>query len=318
MGFSVTNGNRRVISGRYLDPALGTADVGTGPAFADVFDVQRASDGRVFAAQGTLQRTEILEVNPTNGNRTLVWKAGDAAFGQCASGRGAPSVQVTPQGFAVDASGFYLAFSNTSPAGEGLGVIRVSRDGRTCSFVTRSGSRSGSSYANQPVGSGWTFTSGTLSGFTLDGAELMALNQFDLTLYAIHTTTGQRRRVSSASTSATLGSGPLSSDGLGIRWVTKDPTRGVYWTSGRPGDTLVVLVTPATGQRHDLTGYCAGDASTLEGVGCLKGSISAGLSLNFGGFWLDPTNSDRAWFAHDSIGIVAVEISTGNSVILSL
>jgi hypothetical protein len=318
MGLTVANGNRRVISGRYLDPANGDMDVGTGPAFAEVFDVQRAADGQVFVAQGTLQRYEILRVDLATGNRTLVWKAGDAAFGQCASGRGAISVQTTPQGFAVDANGFYVGFSNPSPSGEGLGVIRVSRNGQTCSFVTRSGSRSGNAYFNQPVGGGWTFASGMLSGFALDGAELIATANFDLSLYGINLTTGQRRRITSASTGSVLGTGPTGSDGLGVRWVTKDPTRGVYWTSGRQGDTLVVLVTPGTGQRHDLTGFCAGDTSTLEGVACLKGSITSGLSLNFGGFWLDPADPDRAWFAHDLIGIVEVEVETGNTIILSL
>ena len=318
MGFTVANGNRRVISGRYLDPANGDMDVGTGPAFADVFDVQRASDGQIFAAQGTLQRFEILRVDPANGNRTLVWKAGDATYGQCASGRGAISVQTTAQGFAVDANGFYIGFSNPSPSGEGLGIIRVSRNGQTCSFVTRSGSRSGNAYFNQPVGGGWTFASGMLSGFAIDGSELIATANFDLSLYGINLSTGQRRRITSASTGAVLGAGPTGSDGLGVRWVTKDASRGVYWTSGRQGDTLVVLVTPSTSQRHDLTGFCAGESSTLDGVNCLKGSITSGLSLNFGGFWLDPANPDRAWFAHDLIGLVEVEVSTGNTIILSL
>lgn len=318
MGFNVTTGDRRVISGRWLDPATGAKDKGTGVAFANVQDVKRAADGKLYVMGGNLQGTDIVRVDPATGNRTLVWRRGDAAFGQCDNGRGGGGpVQNTSEGFVMDAQGnFYLGFTNTSLVGEGVGIIRISANGAQCSFVSRSGSLGTNTYAGNPVGAGWGITSGNLRGFSIENNELLALNSFDLTLYAINLTTGDRRRVSSASTSSTLGSGPTAASGIGYRWVSYDPTRQVYWTTGRQGDTQIVLVEPNTGNRHELD--CSAIDSTYMGVGCIKGALDTGLSLNFGGFWIDPANANIAYFAHDSMGIVMLEIDSGNSVNLSL
>ena len=317
MAFDVSAGDRRVISGRYLAASGAATDQGAGPALAKVQDVQRGADGKLYVLGGDLTSATIWRVDPATGARSVVWALGDAAYGQCDSGRGQPSVQVRPEGFAMEASGaFLLGFSNTGPSGEGLGIIRVSADGSQCGVVSRAGTMSGNAYAGQAVGGGHAWTSGTLRGFSIQGGELLALNSFDLTLYAINLSTGARRRVSSSASSSPFGGGTTGAGGIGHRWVTYDAGRQVYWTVGRQGDTQLVLVEPATGDRHDL--YCPGEVSTLAGVGCVKGSLSTGLSLGYGGFWLDPSDANIAYFAHDSMGLVKYEISTGNSFILSL
>lgn len=317
MAFNVDTGNRRIVSGRYRDVATGDKDKGTGYAFANVQDVQRGPDGKLYVMMGTLQGTEIVRVEPSTGNRTLVWRRDDVAYGQCASGRNAVSVQTHSEAFTMDAQGnFFLGFTNTSPVGEGVGVIKINAAGTQCSFVTRSGSLGSNQYTGQPVGGGWTITSGTLRGFSIQGNELMALNQFDNALYGINLTTGDRRRVSVAATSGTLGTGPTGASGMGQRWVKYDANRQVFWAVGRPGDTQIILVEPNTGNRHDLD--CPSTMSTFAGVGCILGSLDTGLSLGYGGFWFDPADQNIVYFAHDSLGIVKLEVDTGNSINISL
>ena len=317
MAFNVDTQARRVISGRYIDANGAAVTKGQGPAFADVKDVRRASNGDMVVLQGTLTRTEILRVNATSGDRTLVWERDDANFGQCANGRGGDSVQVRPEGFELGAAGeFYLGFSNTGLVGEGVGIIEISGDGTSCAFVTRSGAGPQNNYSGQDIGAGAAFSSGTLRGFTIRNGELFALNNFDHTMYAIDLNNGDRRRETSANSSGGMGTGPTNSGGLGHRWMQWDNTRNIWWTSGRQGDTQIILVEPGSGNRHDL--YCPGGSSTFAGAACVEGSLAAGLSLNYGGFWLDPNDSDIVYFAHDTMGIVKYEVSTGNSIVWSM
>jgi hypothetical protein len=317
MAFDVDTQDRRVISGRYIDNTGASVTKGQGPAFADVKDVLRGSTGDLFVLQGTLTRTEVLRVNATTGDRTLAWARDDANFGQCDNGRDGNSVQVRPEGFALGAGGeFYMSFSNTGLVGEGIGVIEISSDGTMCDVVTRSGAGPQNGFSGQDVGTGSAFTSGTLRGFALRNGELYALNNFDHTMYAIDLSNGNRRRETSANSSSTMGTGPTNSGGLGHRWAKWDNTRNVWWTVGRLGDTQLILVEPGTGDRHDL--YCPGGSSTFAGAACVEGSLAAGLSLNYGGFWFDPADSDIVYFAHDAMGIVKYEVSTGNSIVWSM
>jgi hypothetical protein len=316
MAFDVDTRARRVVSGRHLSGGAPTTR-GAGPAFADVRDVREGAGGLLYVLQGTLTRTEILSVDPSTGDRALVWERDGAGFGQCDNGRGSGSVQIRAEGFAIGAAGqFYLGFANTGSLGEGIGIVEVAADGSTCAFVTRSGSGAQNAYANQPVGSGPAFTSGELRGYAIQGGELYTLNNFDLRMVAVDLNTGARRVVSSANSTSPVGSGPQNSGGIGHRWATWDASRNVWWTTGRQGDTQIILVEPGSGDRHDL--YCPGGSSSFAGAACVEGSLASGLSLNFGGSWLDPQDPDVVYFAHDSMGIVKYEVSTGNSLIWSL
>lgn len=317
MAFDVDTQDRRVISGRYIDSTGASVTKGQGPAFADVRDVLRGSTGELFVLQGTLTRTEVLRVNATTGDRALAWARDDANFGQCANGRDGNSVQIRPEGFALGASGeFYLGFSNTGLVGEGIGVVELSNDGTMCEFLTRSGAGPQNGYSGQDVGTGTAFTSGTLRGFAIRNGELYTLNNFDHAMVAINLGNGNRRRETSANASSTMGTGPTNAGGLGHRWAKWDDARSIWWTVGRLGDTQIILVEPGTGNRHDL--YCPGGSSTFAGAACVEGSLAAGLSLSYGGFWFDPANSDIVYFAHDTMGIVKYEVSTGNSIVWSM
>ncbi|GMV39014.1 MAG: hypothetical protein AMXMBFR64_07300 [Myxococcales bacterium] len=314
----LATGDRALVSGQYLDPVNGLMEVGAGHTLKNVVDVQRGPDGNLYVWSGTNLMGEIVRVDPATGARTLVWQRDGAGFAFCDNGRDGKSVQTRADGFALDADGsFLIGFSNTSPVGEGLGVIRISGTGaqQTCSYVTRSGTMSGNAWFGSPMGGGWAFTSGALNGFGLHDGKLLALNAFDLSLYAIDLATGDRSRVTSASTTAPLGAGPTGSSGIGQRWVRWDSHRQMYWTVGREGGTQVVLVDPTTGNRTPIS---CNDAPGVPGLACISGSLDSGLSQGYGGFWFDPEDPDLVTFSHDGYGVVLLEVSTGNSVIHSL
>ncbi len=318
MAFDLATGDRTVLSGEHLSAGGAPAEVGAGHRLTNVIDVQRGPDGTLYVWSGTNVMGEIVAVDPATGDRTLVWQRDGAGFAVCDNGRDGKSVQTRADGFAIDAAGaFYLGFSNTSPVGEGLGVIRISGTGaqQTCQYVTRAGTMAGNAMAGTSVGAGWAFTSGVLTGFGLHDGKLLALNAFDLTLYAIDLATGDRARLTGASTANPLGSGPTGSSGVGHRWVKWDAARARYWTVGRQGGTQVVLVDPATAARVALS---CNDAPADPGLACISGSLDSGLSQNYGGFWFAPDDADRVYFSHDGMGLVVLEVSTGNSMIFSL
>ena len=313
----ITTGDRSVVSGRYLKDGA-AVEVGTGHPLSDVVDVQRGPDGQLYVWSGTNVSGEIVRVDPVTGERTLVWQRDGAGFAVCDNGRDGKSVQTRADGFAIDASGaFLLGFANTSPFGEGLGVIRIAGTGaeQTCTTVSRSGTMSENAWFGQPIGGGWDFTSGWLAGFELHEGKLLAVNAFDLTLYSVDLTTGDRARITSASSATPLGDGPTGASGVGLRWVRWDATRQQVWTVGRQGETQIVLVDPADGTRTSLS--CSGPTG-VPGLACISGALATGLSQGFGGFWFDPDDSDLVVFSHDSFGVVLLEVSTGNSLILSL
>ena len=275
-------------------------------------------DGNLYALSvpGSSINLEIVRVNPSNGQRTLVWRAQDAGFAQCASGDPARmGVQVHGSGFAVDAMGrFYLGFTNTSPYGEGVGVVRIDANGMGCSFVTRSGALSLNAYFGQDVGTGFAFDRGRYQGFDLRNGKLYAIQHAFLTLVEVDLATGNRTRISSASTSSILGDGPTGAAGMGQRWVVYDSTRDLYWASGTFSRRMMIAVDPATGERTEAFCQSVNPARPWRDL-CLGGALIAGYQ-NEGGMWVD-TNGDLI-VVHENFSLVRANLSDGNSIRISL
>jgi hypothetical protein len=155
MAVNLDTGNRRIVSGGYEDVATGFQTTGSGPALARVIDVQGSATGLYALSVGTQSiALEIHRIDLATGNRTLVWRSRDAAFGQCASGDTARStVTYHDRVFGLDAQGnFFLAFRGAGPYSEGVGLVRVSANGSTCAFVTRSGAGALNQFANADIG----------------------------------------------------------------------------------------------------------------------------------------------------------------------
>lgn len=315
MAVNLDSGARRIVSGAFDDPANGYTVVGAGPAFHKVIDVQRGPGGELFALSvpAVTASLEIVRVDPATGQRTLVWRGRDAAFGQCASGDPARlAVTYQERVFGADANGLYLAFRGAGPYSEGVGLVRIGLDGASCTFITRSGAGALNAYAGLDVGSGVTVDRGYYAGFSLQGTQLTVLNDALLAMFRIDVTTGQRTRVSSASTAnGVLGAGPVNLGGLGQRWLTWDAARNVWWASGVLSYRALTAVSPSTGDRVEAFCRTTNPTAPWRNV-CLGGVLEGGYQ-NFGGFWLDPANGDPI-VVHENHSLVRIDLRNGNSM----
>lgn len=315
MEVDLDSGDRRIVTGAYDDPALGLTTIGTGPALHKVMDVQRGPGGELYALSvpATSASLEIVRFDPMTGLRTLVWRGRDAAFGQCASGDAARlAVTYHERVFGVDASGFYLAFRGAGSYSEGVGVVRVSTDGTSCSVITRSGAGSLNQFANADVGTGVDVDRGFYAGFVLQNGQLYVLNDALLALFRVDVATGQRVRISSASTAnGVLGAGPTNLGGIGQRWLTWDAARSVMWASGVQSYRALTAVTLTTGDRVEAYCRTTNPSASWRNV-CLGGVLEGGYQ-SWGGFWLDPANGDPI-LVHENHSLVRIDLRNGNSM----
>jgi hypothetical protein len=305
LGVDKVTGNRRVISG-----ALPDQNVGSGPDFAFAIDVRKGPDGNLYVLNDvvTARQTEIVRVNKSTGARTLVWRGADPAFGQCPSGdptaaaRGVP-VQYTDLGFAIDSAGaFYLGYANAIT--DGRGIVKISANGATCTTVTANGTRPD----GFTRGSGPTL-GGFVQGFAIEGTSILAFTTQPKQLLRIDLATGNRTTVVQAASGGIIGE----------RWVIPDTARQLLWTVGFQNSVTIVGVDTRVQTTQpkllDLFSSC-GDPAFPDFPICAGGPININ-NQNYGGAFLDAP-SGRLFFAQDSVSLVEVELSTGNSIIHSL
>ena len=320
MRVNLNTGDRAVVSGQYQDPRDGVVTVGAGPRLFNVMDVEDGPDGSYYALSVPTEsyRLEIVRVNPQTGDRALVWRGSDPTFAHCESGdpQRPNGVQVHERGFEVDAQGrFLLAFRNTSPNGEGVGVIRIGAQGNSCEFITRSGSLGANAYAGAPVGEGFVVDRGYYAGFELLNGRLYALSDGFKAVIEVDLATGRRARVSSASTSTgVLGSGPVNVEGMGNRWLTWDATRNIMWSTGRYSVRQMIAVDLPTGDRVEAFCRASNPDAPWRNL-CLSGVMAGGYQGE-GGFWVHP--SGRIFAVHENFTLVEVDILNGNSWRVSL
>ncbi len=299
LAVDLTTGDRTLISGE-----LGQDTAGSGPALSWVIDVRKGPDGNLYALTQALSPAAptIVRIRPSTGQRTVVWRGQDAAFGQCPAGDpdASQSVQYTNSGFAVDTSGrFYLGYANAIR--DGRGVVRISADGTSCAYLTASGTREDGLIRGAGPALG-----GFVQGFSFKGNALIATTTQPKSLVSIDLTSGDRTVLF---TGANAGA-------IGERWTAWDPTRNLYWTVGLMNSVTIVAFDPARNKTLDVFQGCGDPAfpwyPLCPGAGPIKIN-----SLNYGGFWVHP-QTGNLWFAQDGVSIVELEVGTANSVIRSL
>ncbi|MBT9558177.1 MAG: hypothetical protein IV100_19245, partial [Myxococcales bacterium] len=321
MAVDVDTGDRRIVSGKTVDPQLGYADVGSGPDFLEVVDVEaHPTDGawytfnyETFAKPGGIR---ILKLDPATGARTLVWSWNVAGYAQCSNGATSSTstkvAQLWPRAFTVGPDGgLYVANQPNGSPKSGVGVMRLGTDGQSCTWITHSGASAGNTFATSPVGAGYPTDQASYEALSFVNGKLMGVS--GLQLFEIDPASGFRKRLSSANTAeGVYGAGPINAGGIGGRFSTWDPALSRLITTGSDN---VVAVDPITGNRVRFA-QCLSIADNTLAVDCFQGPAGT-IGLNDHGFWIHPTTGH--WIVgHSTYAFMVVEPQTGNSTILSL
>lgn len=318
MAFDMDTGDRRIVSGAHQG-ASGVTTTGAGPALHNVIDVKRATTGQLYALSvpGSSLDTEVVRVDPSTGDRTVVWRSGDGAYGQCASGDGSRRLRVWGEAFALDdANNIYLAFGGAGFTSEGVGVIRLTPDGKHCEVVSRSGAGELNEFYGEDVGEGYPIDRGRYISFTFHDGALYAMHEAWLSLVRIDPLTGDRTVVSSASTSmGVVGSGPVNYGGIGMRWLVWDGPRGHMWTAGVLNVRSITAVDLESGDR--VQAHCGAVNADVPWRSLCLTAVTDVCCQNWGGTWLDPMNGDLI-IGQENVSLVRIDVYNGNAMRLSL
>ena len=207
VALDVATGDRRVVSGETPDGAT----VGEGPSFASVLDVRSAPGGVLYAwTRGQFPNSQsIVRVDPTSGDRTVVWRAGDAAYPQCAE-------QHADNGFAVDSQGrVYIS------AWRGA-IGRLTADFATC----------------EPFSTSESIANGFIQGFSIANNKLYGMTTAGKNFFEIDLDTREGTLIVSFGGARQYGE----------RWPIWDADRGVFWMAGLMNTSTVAAFEPSTGR----------------------------------------------------------------------
>jgi hypothetical protein len=333
---SATAGNKRLVSGKILT-AQGDQDVGTGDTLRTVKQIKKFDGFFYTFSMDSGTPATIMKIDPTTGNRTTIWTEKTIAFNnpnpfpadQCENGQvpsspqsaARKSVQVYGIGnpFEMNSStgDFYLSIIHTSNLGGPYGIIKISNDGTTCSWVTRLKATGTNKYADSTANNavGYGLPNGV--GPRGTGFSSMTLNSNNLYYRSVNGTNWLYASSGSSYWRTNIDNGNrelvVQSD-VGDTNSFYDQSRNLLWTTGLGAGTVIVPVfLNETPVRVGENLRCLG---TANGVPCLKGPGYVAPMLR-GGAVLDPLDNNLI-FAHDMVGIVRYEISTGNSYIISL
>jgi hypothetical protein len=305
-------GDRRIVSGQYLDARAGLVEYGSGPPLYQTEDLEVAADGYYYVvATAPNADEEVVRVDPSTGARTVMWRENDPAFAQCDNGNNGVyrEVQVNRLGFEVGDDGtYYFGVLEVGGGGQGPSIVAISPDGQSCRYVTRFGAEPTNRFFNQNVGGGWPLAQGRYEALEWVDGYLYAIDFISLSILRVDPATGDRYMISSSTDG--VGVGPA----IGTRWIVHDPVREVLWTSGlspEPADIYSVDYL-TTGDRWDLTCF-APYAYSWEM--CLEGpAITDWIKDN--GIFVRPTDGKLIAGHHDD-SFVIFEPETGNSNVFS-
>ena len=317
-------GDRRILSGTFVDPSAGFVQVtiGDGINFNEPYNVQKGPDGAYYVADNMLTgKVRVIRVDPETGDRTLMWDNNDLEnFGWCPHNNPSASMQQSPQEdiyvrtFTMDDEGNYYFANLAGGRGSGVAIMKVSPDGSTCSDVTRSGASGSNLYVGNETGGGFSVVQGNYAALSIRGDSLFVVNQLSNQLIEVDLATGDRFLRSSASSSFVVGSGPLGRDGIPNWHTFPDPLDDdYYWVIGDEGKTLMVRVQLSTGNRYPISP----ELNQPKWERFVHGPIFVG-NMGAGGMWFDPEDPNVVYFAHDKYSIVKSELNTKNNRILSL
>lgn len=245
----LSTGKRTLRSGKLKDPVEGDQSKGTGKSLNMVRDVAPGPNGTwiALAAKGTTSNRTLLSIDPSTGNRKVVF---DDAKATC-TGASVPVSFDPISGVTVGPDGSIFAVLNNMPQSSGKGIAKISPDGK-CSVVTLSGGGTSKGTGPDMIGS---FLYNVT--FRKDALYILQYNTHP-SILSIDPKTGNRKMIS---VSPDKGTGPdMGGDSMAIA------PDGTFWTYNgfRSGVTGLVSVDPATGNRtrHEPKG---GPARRIQG-----------------------------------------------------
>ncbi len=338
-----TVGNRKVISGKYLS-RQGDVDVGSGDTLRTVRTIKKGKDGMFYAFTFDAGNVStIMKVDPTTGNRTTVWTEKAILYSdkpefpkdQCEQGSvpQAPGVMGSVPassrrskqintGFAPfemnpDTGEFYLI---PNPGTGAFGIMKISADGKECSWVTRMKAQGNNRYTDNaenkakadyglPNGSGprgagitnMTFPGTNIYFHEIKGKQWLYVSSGN-TYWRADVETGMREQVMQQEP--------------GDSYSVWDPVRNFLWTSGTGNGSGIAPVTINDEDNPKLGGNIFCMNPTAAWFQCVRGPGEAGPLLR-GGLFLDPADGNLI-MAHDAVGLVRIEVATGNTYTFSL
>jgi hypothetical protein len=359
MAVDPVTGNRTVISGDYFSPADGVVTVGTGNKFDLIKDLALGPDGLLYVFEDSvpgstfapddtnpdLQGRSVYSVDLTTGNRTLIWNHQTwnhpefvgCSNGQPVAGNPLKTTDIQLHGFELFENGDFLFATNgnVNPS-EGEGFIRVGKDGKSCTWITRSSTKSGNLLfgVTEGAGSGVEVAAGFDSGFGYKDGFIYATAFLTGSLYKVEVATGKRSMIWNKM-QPTVGTGP----GPGVWQFFYYPHFGLWVAGGNELGTPsnASLFDPASGDTWGWMykkpdGSIQGSGSEMGGgndayngpVGIqtnqLRGPILGAKyeTLSDRPWCISPVAPNRLLVATDSVGVVIVEVETGNTMNLSL
>jgi len=314
---NLDTGNRRHVSGTFVDPKKGVVKVGSGDAFKEVYQVVAGPDGMLYTigAKEALLPHQIHRVDPKTGVRKLLYDEetiSDAL--KCPNGSTSPgrkTIQMHAGSMAIDAAGnFYL--SGTATKNPGPSILKLDKSTMKCSYVSMI-----------LAATLTTFTKNVGGGFSQIQFPFRALLHKDGAIYAITDTlfiktdiaTGDRTVISNAKATGGVGSGPVAAQGMGDYWTVWDKHHNMFWTIGG-GKALMIAINPKTGDR--FAHPCWHPGTGIQGGGCASTGRFIPGALDNGGMIIDPDSPRHLYVFHDLISIVRYDKQTANAAIFSL
>ncbi|MFO0745477.1 MAG: hypothetical protein U1F43_07375 [Myxococcota bacterium] len=314
--------DRTLVSGQYADPVNGTYEVGHGEHFDTILDIALGKDGFLYVFEDSVPGSteddtsllfgrSVYRVDLASGDRELWWNDRDHAFAaaQCGGPDGDTSVapDIYNHQFELDEHDNFLFTTR------GGGIIRVANDRSKCEWVSDNGAAGPGSGVDVSMDSGWGYKDGFIYATSFFGG-----------LYKVEVATGKRTRL----WGGPVGTGP----GPGMWSFLYIPYFGLWVAGGNEAQTPsnAALFDPASGdtwgwmyQRPNAeTGGGSGGQNTFAGpintnpTGFLRGPILGTLdsTLIDRPWCLSPVAENRIFVATDRIGIVIVELETGNTM----
>ncbi|MEC9441815.1 MAG: hypothetical protein VYE40_11975 [Myxococcota bacterium] len=212
MALDVETGNRRVVSGTYVDPSFGATEVGEGPQFLQPKAALRGPDGMIYVnsygneynpeTSSNASTNMIHRIDPDTGDRELVWKhyLGTFIEGYGICDNGSPDnnrplqLQLEGGAFEVAEDGaFFIGTIRNGRPKPAVGFIEVSADGKECRVVSMGKADPGNAY-DQGVGGGYHFGIAVEAINHVNGQLFVMDNN---SLLRVDRTTGMRERIMS-------------------------------------------------------------------------------------------------------------------------
>ncbi|MBL8785757.1 MAG: hypothetical protein JNJ59_12690 [Deltaproteobacteria bacterium] len=312
--------NRTLVSGEYADPVNGNFEKGAGESFDTILDMQLGKDGFLYVFEDSVPGTtsedtstlfgrSVYRVDLTSGDRELWWNDRDPAFAAAGCKTADGAFDIFNHQFELDQNDNFLFTTRDGS------IVRVLNDRSKCEIVTTQLPIGPGSGVDVAFDSGWAYDK--------DNNAIYSTSFFG-GLYKTDVATGHRSRL----WGGPVGTGP----GPGMWSFLYVPYLELWVAGGNELNTpsYAAIFDPASGdtwgwtyeQPNAETGTGSGGSNTFGGpintnpTGMLRGPILGTLNqLLVDRPWcLSPIAEDRLFVATDKIGIVIVELQTGNTM----